>query len=52
MDNNNIISAMLEDGTRDNEHTFYDVFDEYTDEYITEYKRMAGIPLTGQKIII
>ena len=47
MDNNNIVSAMQKDETRENEHTFYDVFEKYSEEYIMDYKLKAGIPFTS-----
>ena len=31
---------------QENENSFYDVFEKYTEEEIIEYKRMAGIPIT------
>lgn len=31
---------------RENENSFYDVFEKYTEEEIIDYKRMAGIPIT------
>lgn len=43
---NNIEDAIRLEELKDNENSFYDVFEKYTDEEIIEYKRMAGIPIT------
>lgn len=42
----NIEEAIRLGELQDNENSFYDVFEKYTDEEIIEYKRMAGIPIT------
>lgn len=31
---------------QENENSFYDVFEKYSDDEIINYKRMAGIPIT------
>lgn len=41
-----IEDALRLEELRENENSFYDVFEEYTDEEIIDYKRMAGIPIT------
>ena len=42
----NIESELELEQQRENEHIFYEVFEEHTEEEIEQYKRMAGIPFT------
>lgn len=42
----NIEEALHMEELRDNENSFYDVFEEYDEEDIIEYKRLTGIPIT------
>ena len=43
----NIESELELEQQRENEHIFYEVFEEHTEEEIEQYKRMAGIPFTN-----
>ncbi len=47
----NIESELKREEERENEHIFYEEFEEPTGEERLKYKRMAGIPFTEQDFL-